>query len=104
MAQASQVATPVIFDEGYQPGQPMPVYMTCSTSGATIFYKVSTQSCPGNPTHNGSTPTNGTLKYDPSNVPEVPVGVTKYFKALGYKSGMTDSAVSACYAADNVQQ
>jgi len=78
---------------------PQTVYLTLSTAteGATIFYTNSSgASAP--PTHSGGTPTGNTLIY------HTPVGVasgsTRYFQALAYKEGMTDSNVSD-YEVDN---
>jgi len=83
------VATPVITPSGGQ-DQPVSVSITCATSGATIFYTVSNS--PGTtPGHSGATPTGSTLIY--SNPFQVTGNNNKTVKALGYKSGLTDSAV-----------
>jgi RHS repeat-associated protein len=72
------------------------VSMSTTTAGATIFY---TQNSNGfvTPTHNAGTPTGSTAIYKGS----ISVVGVKYFSALGYKAGMTDSGVSQ-YVADNV--
>jgi RHS repeat-associated protein len=69
------------------------VGMSTTTTGAKIFYTINGAT----PTHNGSSPTGGTLVYSG------PITVGKcnnmFFKALAYKSGMTDSIVTT-YDAD----
>src|SRR5205814_3046451 len=73
--------------------------MSTPTSGATIFYTLGTVGYPADPTHNGSTATNGTMTYSGS-----PMGINngqhRWFKALAYKDGMIDSAVNS-YEVDN---
>jgi len=62
--------------------------MSTATSGATIFYTTNSTT----PTHNGSSPTGITQVYTaPVNVP---VGTDIIFKALAYKSGLSDSGVT----------
>jgi hypothetical protein len=60
--------------------------MSTPSSGATIFYTVGTVAYPADPTHNGSTATNGTLTYSGSPI-EVINGRHRWFKALAYKAG-----------------
>jgi RHS repeat-associated protein len=74
------------------------LYMSTTTAGATIFYTVGTTGYSTDPTHDGSTPTNGTITY----TGPVPIqnGEHRYFKAMGYKDGRTDSGV-ASYEVDN---
>lgn len=97
----TQVATPEI-DTIFAWGQPMEVNMYDDTSGAIIFYTKSTSSCPALPTHSGATPTGTTKVFDINNPPLVAVNAHAYFKAIGYKAGMTDSA-AVCALADNSQ-
>ncbi len=70
-------------------GSPMLVYMSTTTTGATIFYTKSSTDPAPMPTHNGLTPTGSTLKY--TGPVSVPNGTEKFFKAIAYKSGMIDS-------------
>jgi RHS repeat-associated protein len=74
------------------------LYMSTTTAGATIFYTVGTTDYSTDPTHDGSTPTNGTITY----TGPVPIqnGEHRYFKAMGYKDGYIDSGV-APYEVDN---
>ena len=88
-------ATPTIYDCGALSGQPLNVFMETATQGATIFYTRNGPSCPANPTHNGSTPTNGTVVYNPASPPQVVSGAVAYFKALAWGNGHSDSPVSA---------
>lgn len=83
----------VYFEEtGYTPNT-IYVSLSTGTSGATIFVKWSKWAPPGNPTHSGSTPTNGTSTWvGPYFV--VPYGERLYIKALAYKAGFTDSIVT----------
>lgn len=74
-----QVATPEFQPAGGTYNSPLTVTLSCSTSGATIRY-----------TTDGTTPT------DTSPVYSTPIPVdsgTKTIKAIGTKSGMTNSAV-----------
>ncbi len=98
----TQVGPVRIYDNGYQQGQPMPVYMTTGTAGATIFYtKGST--CPNDPTHNGANPTGETLVYNPAAPPLLLPGQAALFSAVGYKAGLSDSEITQCVNEDNVQ-
>ena len=81
------VAAPIINPSDHD--SPTVVSITCATAGATIFYTLSTGGT--NPTHSGSTPQGSTLVYSGS----FNTGSgTKQVRALGYKSGLTDSAIS----------
>ena len=82
------VATPVIFPPTGT--TPRSVSITCATSGATIFYTLSTGGT--NPTHSGATPLGSTLVY--SGAFNTGTG-TKIVRAIGYKAGMTDSAIAS---------
>src|SRR5262249_30567192 len=87
----SSQAAPVTFSTSGGGRGSLSVSMSTATSGATIFY---TNSSSGyvTPTHNGGTPTGSTLIY--SGPITVPAGSHKFFEAVAYKSGMTDSAFS----------
>lgn len=98
----SQVAA-VDFTLGGGYPEPMQVGMTTATSGATIFYThgLNPNNIP-NPTHSGGTPGTGTFVYSPYVI--VPPGQRWYFRALGYKAGMTDSVITdPPFEADNTQ-
>ena len=74
--------------------------MTSATAGATIFYTIS--NFPNVvPTHNGATPTGSTAIYS-SHVGVAP-GSARYFQAVAYQAGMTDSDVTT-YDVDNTGQ
>ena len=67
----------------------MSVYMSTTTTSATIFYTKSKTNPAPMPTHNGNTPTGSTLTYaGPS---KVLIGSETFFAAVAYKSGMIDS-------------
>lgn len=74
------------------------VYVTTATPGATIFATVGNHFVPVNPTHSGPTPTSPTFICGGTFA--VFVGDYKHIKAVVYKAGMTDSAVTY-YAVDN---
>ena len=75
------------------------VTLTTGTSGATIFATVGTSGViPGNPTHNGGTPTGSTFICTAPIV--VLVHQHKWIKAIAYRSDLTDSDVSL-YEVDN---
>ncbi len=74
------------------------VYVTTATPGATIFATVGNHFIPSNPTHSGSSPTGTTFICGGTFA--VFVGDYKHIKAVVYKAGMTDSAVTY-YAVDN---
>ncbi len=102
-AQAQQVATPVITQSVQQPGYPTYVYMTDATPGATIFYTFGSVNGCTTPMHNANgTPKPATFVYH--GPVEVPVNSAHFFRALGYKSGLLDSNLSACVYVDNIQQ
>lgn len=89
----------VYFDETGGLPFNMYVYLYCDTSGSTIFVKYNNNYFPSDPTHSGSTPTNGTSIWAAPYF-TVPPGGRLYIKALCYKAGLTDSAVTQ-YAAEN---
>jgi hypothetical protein len=72
-----------------------PIYVTLSTatSGATIFVTSSTTYPPADPTHNGSTPTGTTSVWGGGSFVVGPGG-RLHIKAIAYKAGFTDSAVT----------
>lgn len=96
-AQAQQVDNVEFTESGHYPHT---VWLTLSTTtpGTTIFYRTNGLACPANPTHSGSTPTNGTNVYT-SPIP-VAAGSVRFITAVAYKAGMTDSII-LCYQADN---
>jgi Fn3 associated len=84
------VATPVMSPSSGD--QPISVSITCATSGATIFYTVS--NTPGTtPVHTGATPQGSTLIY--AGTISVTGNASKTVKALGYKTGLTDSSIAS---------
>jgi hypothetical protein len=97
-AQAQQVDSVEFTETGHYP-HTVWLYLSTTTPGATIFYRTNGLACPGDPTHNGSTPTNGTNVYTGSPLP-VAAGSMRFITALAYKAGMTDSII-LCYQADN---
>ena len=91
----SQQVAPVTFsNEGGNP-YPLVVSMRTPTSGATIFYTVSSTNYVA-PTHNGSTPTGSTLVY--TGPISVSKNTTKFIEAVAYKSGMSDSVFTTLKA------
>ncbi len=87
----TQVATPVISPFSGS-DQPVSVSITCATAGATIFYTVANS--PGTtPIHSGATPQGSTLVYHSAF--SVSGSANKVVKALGYKAGLTDSAIAS---------
>lgn len=74
------------------------VYATTATSGATIFATMGNHYIPADPTHNGGTPTGSTFICGGTFA--VFVGDHKWFKAIAYKAGMTDSVLNT-YEVDN---
>jgi hypothetical protein len=97
-ALATQCEEVVFSEDGYTPDT-IYVSLSTGTSGATIFVRYSHIGPPPNPTHNGSTPTNGTGTWVGPYF-EVPYGTRLYIKALAYKAGFTDSIVTS-YWVDN---
>jgi hypothetical protein len=69
------------------------VSLSTATSGATIFVTYSSTYSPADPTHNGSTPTGTTSTWVGPNF-VVPPGGRLEIKAIAYKAGFTDSAVT----------
>jgi RHS repeat-associated protein len=90
---------PVVFSD-YQTTSVRPVHVTLSTDtpGTTIFYTISDTPQAANPTHDGPTPTGGTFAY--TGPITVGPGATRWFKAMGYKAGMSDSILTE-YGVDN---
>jgi hypothetical protein len=74
------------------------IYVTTATPGATIFATVGNHFIPADPTHSGGSPTGTTFICGGTFA--VFVGDSKYVKAVVYKAGMTDSAMTS-YALDN---
>jgi hypothetical protein len=101
-ASSSALATqaePVDFTESGNFPNTIYVTLTTETSGATIFATVGYSGViPGNPTHNGGTPTGSTFICTAPIV--VLVGQHKWIKAIAYRSDLTDSGVSL-YEVDN---
>jgi RHS repeat-associated protein len=82
---------PIVIEVEGDAGDPMHVTMRTDTPDAIIFYKMSPDSYLL-PTHNGANGTNNTATYyQPLTVP---VGQVRYFQAVAYKAGMTDSELS----------
>jgi hypothetical protein len=100
-AASSALATqcePVDFtDNGNYPNT-VYVYATTATSGATIFATMGNYYIPADPTHNGGTPTGSTFICGGTFA--VFPGDHKWFKAIAYKAGMTDSVLNI-YEVDN---
>lgn len=100
-AATSALATqcePVDFtDDGGYPGT-VYVYATTATPGATIFATMGNYYIPADPTHNGGTPTGSTFICGGTFA--VFSGQHKWFKAIAYKAGMTDSVLNI-YEVDN---
>lgn len=80
---ASTVAKPFIYPNGGTFSKSVTVYLFCSTSGATIHY-----------TLDGSTPTASSPVY-PSQGILLSGSGTKTVKAIGTKSGLSDSPVAS---------
>jgi len=98
-ALADQCAVVEFEETGYCCAHPIYVSLSTATSGATIFVTWSTTYTPATPTHNGSTPTGTTSTWVGPNF-NVPPGGRLYIKALAYKAGFTDSAVTE-YSVEN---
>jgi hypothetical protein len=98
-ARATQCDVVEFEETGYCCRDNIYVSLSTATSGATIFVTWNTYFSPANPTHNGSTPTGTTSTWvGPQFV--VPPGGRLYIKALAYKAGFTDSAVTE-YSVEN---
>ena len=85
---------PVYYEDDGDISTTIYVSMFTDTPGAIIFFKTSPYAPPGNPTHTGSTPGAGTQVYNPMYPFVVVAWSNMYFKAIAYKAGMTDSAVT----------
>ena len=95
----AQQCEPVDFTEnGNSYPQTIYVYATTATSGATIFATMGNHYIPADPTHNGGTPTGSTFICGGTFA--VFAGDHKWFKAIAYKAGMTDSVLNI-YEVDN---
>jgi hypothetical protein len=74
------------------------VTMSTTTANAVIFFTYNATGNPPDPTHAGSTAGPGTTRYvAPTSVAN---GTVRYFKALAYHKGMTDSEITE-YNVDN---
>lgn len=98
-ARADQCAVVEYEETGLCCSHPIYVSLSTATSGATIFVTWRTDFPPGNPTHNGSSPTGSTSIWVGPYF-QVPPGGRLYIKALAYKAGFTDSAVTE-YTVEN---
>ena len=99
-ALADQCAVVEYEETGYCCAHPIYVSLSTATSGATIFVTWRTDTAPApTPTHNGSTPTGQTSIWVGPYF-QVPPGGRLYIKALAYKAGFTDSAVTE-YTVEN---
>ena len=98
-ARADQCAVVEYEETGYCCIHNIYVSLSTATPGATIFVTWRTDFPPGNPTHNGSTPTGATSTWVGPQF-QVPPGGRLYIKALAYKAGFTDSAVTE-YSVEN---
>ena len=97
-AHAQQCDTVQFTENGNGYPQTIYVYATTTTSGATIFATMGNHYIPANPTHNGGTPTGSTFICGGTFA--VFAGDHKWFKAIAYKAGMTDSPIEI-YEVDN---
>lgn len=98
-ARADQCAVVEYEETGYCCIHNIYVSLSTATSGATIFVTSSSTSMPADPTHNGSTPTGSTSTWVGPNFVVPPNGAL-YIKAIAYKAGFTDSAVTQ-YSVEN---
>lgn len=92
-ALADQCAVVEFEETGYCCIHPIYVSLSTATSGATIFVTWNSTYPPANPTHNGSTPTGTTSTWVGPNFVVYPGG-RLHIKAIAYKAGFTDSAVT----------
>lgn len=92
-ALADQCAVVEFHETGYCCIHNIYVSLSTATSGATIFVTSSTTYPPADPTHDGSTPTGTTSTWVGPNF-VVPPNGRLHIKALAYKAGFTDSAVT----------
>jgi hypothetical protein len=92
---SSALATPadeVTFTEdGCYPSS-IYVYLSTTTSGATIFATVGNHYIPADPTHSGGTATGNTFICTQPII--VFAGQNKWIKAIAWRSDLTDSAVN----------
>jgi hypothetical protein len=92
-ALADQCAVVEYEETGLCCSHPIHVSLSTATSGATIFVTYNTTYPPADPTHNGSTPTNGTIAWTGGYLTVGPGGRLD-IKAIAYKEGFTDSVVT----------
>ena len=97
-ALAQQCDTVQFTENGNTYPQTIYVYATTTTPGATIFATRGNHYIPANPTHSGGTPTGSTFICGGTFA--VFAGDHKWFKAIAYKAGLTDSPI-AIYEVDN---
>jgi len=95
---ATQCEIAEFSDNGATYPQTIYVYVTTATPGATIFATVGNHFIPADPTHSGGTPTGSTFICGGTFA--VFAGDYKWIKAVVYKAGMTDSAMTI-YEVDN---
>ena len=88
----AQQCEAVNFTEDGNPPNTIYVYATTATSGATIFATMGNHYIPADPTHNGGTPTGSTFICGGTFT--VFSGDNKWFKAIAYKAGMSDSDIN----------
>ena len=82
----------VIFELYYGPPPQLYIEMESLTEGAIIFYTVGTTGYAADPTHNGSTPGTGTIRY--TGQTGVPYGQTRYYAAVAWTPEGGDSDVT----------
>ena len=92
-ARADQCAVVEFQETGYCCLHPIHVSLSTATSGAIIFVTYNTTYPPADPTHNGSTPTGTTSIYGGGYF-TVTSNNRLDIKAIAYKEGFTDSAVT----------
>jgi hypothetical protein len=92
-ARATQCDVVEFEETGYCCRHNIYVSLSTATSGATIFVTWNSTYSPADPTHNGSTPTGTTSTWVGPNF-VVPPGGRLEIKAIAYKAGFTDSAVT----------
>ena len=89
---SAQATDDVTFDLYYGTGNNLYEELDTTTTGAIIFFTVSSSGYPADPTHDGSTPGPGTIHYY-GRVP-IPYGQTYYFAAVAWTSDGGDSDVT----------
>jgi hypothetical protein len=92
-ALADQCAVVEFEETGFCCIHPIHVSLSTATSGAIIFVTYNATYPPADPTHNGSTPT-GTTSIWGGGYFTVGPGGRLDIKAIAYKAGFTDSAVT----------